>query len=87
MNERPFVRRLESPSVHTSVLLQTLPVAYYDAVLVYAHALHRMLYVDKVELQEPRISCNDIPAEPWGQGDLLTSYFRQVCAQCSPTLG
>ncbi len=26
-------------------------------------------------------------AQPWDEGDLLTSYFRQVCAQYSPTLG
>ena len=55
-----------------------MPVSYYDSVLVYARALHQMLYVDNVTLKVENHCCKQIPAVPWTQGAQVMEYLKQV---------
>ncbi|CAH1790253.1 unnamed protein product [Owenia fusiformis] len=53
-------------------------LSFYDAVLVYASAMHTMLEEDGIRLSTKVSDCKQIPAVPWDQGKDLLKYLKQV---------
>ncbi len=66
-------------------LLQAWTLSYYDAILVYAEAMHEMLEVDKHTLDIESMSCKQIPASPWKTGERVMQYLKQV-SQAAPKM-
>lgn len=53
-------------------------MAYYDSMLVYAHAMHEMLEVDQKNMTTAQMDCKQIPAQPWVDGPMVYDYLRKV---------
>ena len=58
---------------------QAWPLALYDSMLVYAHAMHTLLEERGQDCLDPTpLKCWELPARPWTQGQEVYAALAQV---------
>lgn len=59
--------------------LQAWSLAFYDSVLVYAHAMDALLKEEDDDwLEVTSLECWTLPSKPWDQGDQVYKALTQV---------